>query len=173
MVNVFVPVADVEQSCRMLDTVRLGKQRSEIKIILAALTGVRFKKVAGERGIVLPEDRGYMSHSATRMWRGHETALALFGISNCVEWASRFGHDLRHGKGAETFGDMVSWYGWLVDNGNDDSMPDWWGDDRVHSRYRAHLLYKDALDGTDHYQLNGWTEAPTRLEPPYVPAEYL
>lgn len=168
MVNAFLPVPDMEKSAEFLDTERLGKQRSEIKIMLAALTGVRFKEVAGERGILLPENRGYQNHSATVMWRGHEIQLALMGITTCTVWADRFGHDLRHGTGAETLRDMISWFNWLHNNGSDpDAMPDWWGGP-VHARYRAHLLWKDQELGTTFYQANGWTETPVKLEPPYV-----
>lgn len=156
MVNVFVPVPHIEQSCAMLDTERLGKQRSEIKIILAALTGVRFKRAAGEYELILPDRRGYMNHSATRMWRGHERALALFGVINCTNWAERFGHSLRDGKGSDTLKDMLSWERWLDDNGNDDSMPEWWGRPDVHASHRSVLLFKDH----EYYGKFGWSEEP-------------
>lgn len=167
MVNAFMPEPDLERSAQLLDTERLGKQRSEIKIMLAALTGVRFKRAAGEHGILLPENRGYQNHAATVMWRGHELKLASMGIITCVTWSDRFGHSLIDGKGWETLSDMVDWKDWLEGNGAEDTYPDWWGGP-VHSRYRAHLLWKDLENNTNFYQDNGWSEAPVRLEPPYV-----
>jgi hypothetical protein len=156
LVNTFVPVASIEESCEILDTERLGKQRSEIKIILAALTGVRFKRAAGEHELYLPEKRGYMNHSATRMWRGHELALAQFGVTNCEVWASRFGHNLTTGKGADTLADMRAWGDWLMDNGSDDDMPAWWGDEAVHRSHREVLLSKNF----EYYSQFGWDEEP-------------
>src|SRR3712207_9220014 len=51
----FVPVADFEESARLLDSPRLGKQRVETLQILRALE--------------LP-DYGWASHPAVAMWRG-------------------------------------------------------------------------------------------------------
>lgn len=156
MVNVFVPVADVEQSCRILDEPRLGKQRSEIKIILAALTGVRFKQAQGEFALALPEKRGYRNHSATRMWQGHELALARFGETNCLVWAERRGHDPETGTGHETLNDMRGWVAWLVQHGADPTMPPWWGRADVHASHRSVLLFKDP----DYYARFGWDDEP-------------
>ena len=152
MVNVFVPVPDFAGSCAILDQQRLGKQRSEIKIILAANTGVRFKKAQGEFALELPEKRGYMNHAAARMWRGHEAALALFGWINCIQWSEN------GGKGGEdTKQDMIDWLEWLVDNGNDPhDPPEWWGREDVHASHRSVLLSKDPV----YYGKFGWTEEP-------------
>ena len=155
MVNVFVPVADVKESCEILDPKRLGKQRSEIKIILAALTGVRFKQAQGEFGIELPEKRGYMNHSATRMWRGHELALARFGRINCEVWAEKMGHDTKEGStGYDTWCDMVMWESHLLTKGERFDLPEWWGREDVHASHRSVLLSKDS----DYYQQFGWKE---------------
>lgn len=157
MVNTFVPTTGFIESNEILDDARLGKQRSEVKIMLAGITGIRFKRAQGEHGITLPDTRGYQNHSATRMWREAPLGLALFGIYNCEVWADRFGHDLRTGKGADTLADMKSWYDWLKDNGNTKTRPDWWGDERVHSTHRAVLLSKDF----EYYSQFGWSEAPS------------
>lgn len=159
MVTTFVPVPSVRESLKILDTERLGKQRSEIKIILAALTGVRFKVWRGEYGVVLPEKRGYKNHSVTRMWRGHEWALAEFGRLNYQVWANRFGHPIEKGsKGYDTLIDMVLWKQWLEERGASKELPEWWGDEAVHSSHRSVLLSKDE----EFYRKYGWTE----------PAEY-
>lgn len=158
MVTTFVPYADITKSCEVLDTPRLGKQRSEIKIILAALTGVRFKRAQGEHGIVLPEKRGYMNHSATRMWRGHERALAFFGYENCRIWMERLGHDVLDARstGYDTLRDMDNWMHWLDGNGADTAMPNWWGREDVHASHRSVLLFKDPV----HYGQFDWSEEP-------------
>ena len=155
MVTTFVPSTDMRESLEVLDTPRLGKQRSEIKIILAALTGVRFKISKDEWGIELPEKRGYMNHSATRMWKGHEFQLAEFGRLNCEVWAERFGHGLDKGsKGYETRKDMIGWVEYLFLSGADTSLPVWWGREDVHASHRQVLLSKDP----DFYAQYGWSE---------------
>jgi len=155
LVNTFLPVADFRQSCEFIDTVRLGKQRSEIKIILTALTGVRFKKADGIRAEPV-ENYGYSNHAVARMWRGHERALARLGIETCDVWADRYGHSIVHGTGSDTFKDMVAWHNWCWDNGADDDEPSWFGDPKVHSMYRAKLLFKDP----EWYGKFGWSEEP-------------
>ena len=146
----------MRESLEVLDTPRLGKQRSEIKIILAALTGVRFKISQDEWGIQLPEKRGYMNHSATRMWRGHEYQLAVFGQLNCEVWADRLDHDYLTGKGWETNIDMSGWQNWLLSNNANLDLPDWWGREDVHASHRSVLLAKDPT----FYGQYGWEEEP-------------
>jgi hypothetical protein len=56
----FLPVADFEESARLLDSPRLGKQRVETLQVLRALE--------------LP-DYGWASHPVVRMWRGRTAGL--------------------------------------------------------------------------------------------------
>jgi hypothetical protein len=70
----FLPFPSFEQSLQSLDYRRLGKQRVETKQILMALLG---------------ESKGWVNHPATKMWRGHEHALAEYGLLSCREWKSR------------------------------------------------------------------------------------
>lgn len=70
----FLPYEDYSASARVLDYRRLGKQRVEAWQILRALTGA---------------SRGWVNHPATKMWRGHEHQLALYGLAVCKEWVSR------------------------------------------------------------------------------------
>lgn len=71
----FLPYADFDQSAQALDNKRLGKQRVEVLQILNAL--------------VNPAAKGWKNHPATRMWRGLEINLAVYGIAICREWGSR------------------------------------------------------------------------------------
>lgn len=70
----FLPVADFQQTARILDDKRLGKQRVEAKQIYFALT--------------LPS-YGWKNHPATLMWRNNRDALLLYGCAVCNEWRSR------------------------------------------------------------------------------------
>lgn len=67
----FLPVASTSKSAEMLDYRRLGKQRVETWQILNTLTG---------------QSSGWANHPAVKMWRGHETALAIYGYDVCSEW---------------------------------------------------------------------------------------
>ena len=69
----FLPVESFEESARLLDWRRLGKQRVEARQILRALEG----------------DGGWSRHPATRMWEGHEAALRLYGNVVIREWVRR------------------------------------------------------------------------------------
>ena len=157
MVSTFLPVPDYRESCEMLDSKILGKQRSEIKIILAGLTGVRFKKWQGEYALELPATRGYQNHSASRMWRGYEYQLAVLGQINCEVWNERYSHPLEEGqKGYDTWVDMVDWQKWIVDNDGTTEMPFWFGREDIHSSHRSVLLSKKF----DWYSQFGWSEEP-------------
>ncbi len=70
----FLPEMTFTASARALDSKRLGKQRVEVLQLLRALSG---------------ESKGWVNHPACRMWRGHERALADYGLSICVEWKKR------------------------------------------------------------------------------------
>src|SRR3954463_6661904 len=70
----FVPVADFEESARLLDSPRLGKQRVETLQILRALE--------------LP-DYGWASHPVVRMWRGRTPAWVAYGRAMFGVWRER------------------------------------------------------------------------------------
>lgn len=71
----FVPYGeDFRRNAQVLDRQRLGKQRVEAFQILRALRG---------------ETKGWVNHPATRMWRGHETMLNIYGQTMCQEWIER------------------------------------------------------------------------------------
>lgn len=70
----FLPYRDFRKSAEVLDQRRLGKQRVETLQLLKSLT--------------LP-DYGWKNHPASKMWRGYEEALILYGIVICQEWIKR------------------------------------------------------------------------------------
>src|SRR3712207_9135212 len=69
----FLTVADFDESARLLDSPRLGKQRVETLQVLRALE--------------LP-DYGWVSHPVVRMWRGRTAALVVYGRAMVREWRS-------------------------------------------------------------------------------------
>lgn len=64
----FLPYPNFEQSAKVLDRQRLGKQRVEVLTLLKG---------------------GWKNHPASKMWHGHERYLALYGMAICDEWISR------------------------------------------------------------------------------------
>ena len=128
----FLPYSDFRASMMSLDRVRLNKQRIETKQILTAL----------ERG----PGAGWYNHPATRMWRGYEGALAMYGLVSCVEWLRRGYNDKAN---------LLGWFCHKIKPGSE--MPPWLGYEPLHASHRANLLRK--LPG--HYGLFGWTEEPT------------
>jgi hypothetical protein len=127
----FLPYAGFEQSARVLDVRRLGKQRVETIQVLRALT------VPGY---------GWRHHPAAAMWSGYEEALVRYGIDICHVWcasgradtcATTLIADL-----AETTGlDAVRTQEELADAGE---LPPWLGDEAFHRSHQSALVRKDA-----------------------------
>lgn len=115
----FLPYPDFAASAAALDDRRLGKQRVEVLQVLRALRRPVY---------------GWKNHPAVRMWRGHEAALAAYGVAVCREWRAR-GH-------ADTCEDKI-----LAELGaapaDDPVPPPWLGDERLHASHRASLVAKD------------------------------
>jgi hypothetical protein len=124
----FLPYADFARSASVLDRARLGKQRVEAKQILLALTGA---------------SRWWTHHPVTKMWSGHEGALALYGAVCCKEWINR-------GYKDNTLLFFVEQMGQHKRRG----MPAWFGWEKFHAAHRSNLLRKDPI----HYAQFNWSE---------------
>src|SRR5215213_5369972 len=70
----FIPYSNFAESLRVLDLMRLGKQRVEVIQIVRALT------VPGY---------AWSSHPAVLMWKGYEEALGRYGLTMCDVWIER------------------------------------------------------------------------------------
>ena len=112
----FLPYEDFTASAEVLDYRRLGKQRVETWQILNALAG---------------KSKGWVNHPASRMWRGHETALAFYGETVCREWIRRGYKDSM----LERFVDLTA--GKIV------RMPAWLGNERFHVSHQSNLVRKN------------------------------
>lgn len=106
--NTFLPFADFRRSAQCLDRARLGKQRVEVLQLL--------------RG-------SWPHHPASKMWRGYQGALALYGIEVCTEWINRGYND--------TTLDKIASY--LAPS----TMPPWFGDEAFHLAHQSNLTRKD------------------------------
>jgi hypothetical protein len=115
-VQTFLPYANFIDTAWVLDRQRLGKQRVECKQIFNALEG---------------NSKGWTNHPATRMWRGYEPALALYGSVMCSMWIERGYNDSLLPFFAERMTDDID-------------MPPWIGDDAFHLSHQSNLVRKDA-----------------------------
>jgi hypothetical protein len=70
----FLPYASFEESAKVLDRQRLGKQRVENLQILKAL---------------IDPDYGWQNHPAVKMWRGYMVGLMNYQSAICGEWTKR------------------------------------------------------------------------------------
>lgn len=116
----FLPYADFAQSAEVLDYRRLGKQRVETWQILRALAG---------------DTKGWVNHPASKMWRGHEMALAQYGLVMCEEWKARGYNDTMTERFVEICGSTSEVF----------TMPAWLGDEKFHTSHQSNLVRKDPI----------------------------
>jgi len=125
----FLPYPDFQETARVLDYRRLGKQRIEGRQIMMALLN-------------LTESKAWRNHPATRMWKGYEGSLARYCFDICQEWIRRGYKD-----------NQLEFFKKYVDTLPDD-LPSWFGDHDFHSSHRSNLLRKDK----EFYSKFGWDE---------------
>jgi hypothetical protein len=111
----FLPYPDLQQSVRVLDYRRLGKQRVETFQVLNILLG-------------RTPTKGWRNHPVTLMWTGYESALQLYQNYTIQEWVDR-GY-----KNNMQYEEIIP--GSVV-------MPAWFGLEQLHRSHRSNLLRKD------------------------------
>ena len=133
----FMPHKSFRESAECLDMKRLGKQRVEVLILLKSMLGNTPTK-------------GWKNHPAREMWRGHENALALYGMVVCEVWLERGYKDTCWGK-------INAYY----DKSKPTTMPSWFGMTDLHTSHKSNLIRKNP----DHYK-QLWPDIPDNI--PYV-----
>jgi hypothetical protein len=116
-VQTFLPFADFTRSAATLDPRRLNKQRVEAFQILRAITDDTY---------------GWQHHPAVNMWRGHQHALAVYGLAMCAAWEAQGGADQ-----ADLAGRIGAF------RSGPQTRPFWLGDPDVHRSHRSNLTRKD------------------------------
>lgn len=120
----FVPYgSDFSATARCLDRQRLGKQRVETYQILRCITN---------------QAKGWSTHPAVKMWRGHTEALVAYGVAICDEWIARGYKDTCREK-------ILAFAPHALDEPVE--MPWWIDDDDVVLSHRSNLIRKHP----DHY----------------------
>lgn len=115
--QVFLPFSSFSKCARVLDRQRLGKQRVECKQILMALRG---------------ETKAWANHPVVKAWRGHEDALARYGLVICEEWLSRGYKD-----------SLLTYFLYLPDTKATWSVPTFTSNPEVNRMYRRILTHKN------------------------------
>lgn len=126
----FLPYADFAATARVLDPLRLGKQRVEALQVL--------------RGLTVP-GYGWRHHPVVRMWSGHEEALTRYGLEICRVWTEGGRRDtcaasLRAGLRAATRVAVPREQPELARAG---ALPPWLGDPDLHRSHQSALIRKN------------------------------
>jgi hypothetical protein len=111
----FLPYPNFQESVRILDYRRLGKQRVETFQVLNIL-------------LDRTPTKGWRNHPVTLMWAGYEPALQLYQNYTIQEWVNR---GYKNTMLLEKINEKVI------------SMPPWFGLEEFHRSHRSNLLRKD------------------------------
>lgn len=79
MQTFLLDVDSYEETARILDFRRLGKQRVECAQILSSLLGL---------------SEGWRKHPTVKMWNGYENQLMAYSLDICCEWQRRGYQDI-------------------------------------------------------------------------------
>lgn len=115
----FLPTSDFEETARLLDYRRLGKQRVETWQLIRAINGMT---------------KGWANHPAAVMWRGHTAPLAKYGLIMCREWVRRGYKDTM----TERFQELVS----SSTSQELEDLPSWLGQPELHLSHQSNLIRK-------------------------------
>ena len=112
----FLPLPSLYETFWILDYRRLGKQRVETKQILMILEGM---------------SSGWSNHPAVRMWKGHNSGLALYGAVCCTVWRQRGYRDT-----------LLPWFQERVTYNT--VFPPWTSDSNFHRAHQSNLIKKNS-----------------------------
>ena len=113
----FLPYPGFQESARVLDYKRLGKQRVEGMMILNIISGKA-------------PDSTWKNHPAVKMWAGYENALKAYTNATIREWIDR--------------GYKNTMLTYSVDR---IEYPWWFGDENFHRSHRSRLIQKNRESG--------------------------
>ena len=111
----FLPDENYEESARILDWRRLGKQRVEGMQIINAIEN--------------PNKQGWQNHPATIMWTPYISALKLYTNVMITEWINR------------GYNNNMEFYDDYLEGLSIEGVPRW--PEEFYSSHRANLLRKD------------------------------
>jgi hypothetical protein len=121
-----VPYPNAAQSAAVLDSKRLNKQLLEGRQIYKILSSNKQKGA-------------WVNHPAVKMWRGYDVALfnyLYFIVKECIVRGIKTENNWNVIKTMH----KENWF-----RGDNEVMPFWWGDERVHQSHKNNLYIKDPL----------------------------
>jgi hypothetical protein len=151
-IQTFLPYPNFSQSARVLDRLRLGKQRLEAFQIMEVLAGKR---------------TNWRFHPAVQMWVGSEFILMSYGVAMCIEWVERRYEDNMRVRIEELAEDALRAGVWTAERNA--QRPYWLDWEPFHRAHRSQLLRKDP----EHYK-KYWPDENPNLDylwPPPRPIE--
>jgi hypothetical protein len=129
----FLPYEDFAESAKVLDRLRLGKQRVETYQILKTL-------------LTETKSNAWKNHPAVKMWKGYECCLYEYQMAICYEWCSRGYKDTCLSKSNDLIRKAYPQFR--------KARPEWLGNKKLHASHRSNLLRKKP----EHYSKFGWSE---------------
>jgi len=117
----FLPVPSFEETAKILDYRRLGKQRVEALMILRILDP-NYHSINGKIS-------RWTNHPATKMWIGYEKMLQEYTLAMCDEWIGRGYKD--------TISPEIASFKFT-----DDITPPWIGSEKFHLSHQSNLVRK-------------------------------
>ena len=115
----FLPYASFEESAKVLDRQRLGKQRVENLQILKALIDPNY---------------GWQNHPAVKMWRCYMVGLMNYQAAICNEWTGRGYKDTCLEKSFALVDEYSPEFRML--------KPHWLGEEKFHRSHQSNLMRK-------------------------------
>lgn len=137
----FLPYPCYEQSARVLDRARLGKQRVEAYQILCSLHRIRYNKDTHMWELF---DSRWKNHPAVLMWENHSLSLCEYTKAMISEWSKRGYKDSCLEK--------ILYFESIIHQEN--IKPSFIGNKEFHASHRSNLLRKFP----EHYRQFGWKE---------------
>jgi hypothetical protein len=117
----FLPYPDLQESLKVLDDKRLGKQRVETYQIINAITGR--PKLDGT------PYKGWLNHPCSVMWKNYVPLLKLYLNISIDVWVERgFNNTMKKEVILESI-----------------NYPKWFGDEKFHDSHKSNLLKKDPI----------------------------
>jgi hypothetical protein len=126
----FLPYADFDQTAKVLDMKRLGKQRVEATTLLETL----INKSLGKNEVA------WSNHPCTIMWEGCEVMLWLYINAICSRWTSLGYKDNQLSKATELLIGGLQRH--IIAEESKSSQP-WWLGSQLHLLHRSILIRKD------------------------------
>lgn len=140
---VLLPYPSFSHSVAVLDREHLGKQRFDCRQLLVALRAARQGR-----------PMSYDHLPSLKLWRGHESALALYYTFAVNEWVARGYTNTHITPYDENWVRRAGEDAYLAESYEEVTLPRWVGDPELHASHQRWLMARDAA----FYGQLGWED---------------